>query len=68
MAPTLMSAQGTKTALLPRLTEEEYLRLDRAATEKSEFLNGQMYAMAGGFFNHFHPGWRTGRPDCAAAA
>ena len=52
MAPTLMSTQGTKTALLPRLTEEEYLRLDRAATEKSEFLNGQMYAMAGGSFNH----------------
>lgn len=34
------------------LTEEEYLRIERAAFEKSEFHNGQMFAMAGGSPNH----------------
>jgi hypothetical protein len=33
-------------------SEEEYLRLDRNAEIKSEFFNGQMFAMAGGSFNH----------------
>ena len=47
-----MPAQGTKTAIVPRLTAEEYLLLDREATEKSEFFDGKMYAMAGGSFNH----------------
>lgn len=31
----------------PFLTEQEYLEIERAADFKSEFLNGQMYAMAG---------------------
>jgi len=29
------------------LTEEEYLRIERAALDKSEFYDGQMFAMAG---------------------
>jgi Uma2 family endonuclease len=34
------------------LTEEQYLQIERAALEKSEFHEGQMYAMAGGSPNH----------------
>lgn len=34
--------------ILHRLTEEEYLCLDRAADYKSEFFDGEMFAMAGG--------------------
>jgi len=34
------------------LTEEEYLSIEREALEKSEFHDGQMYAMAGGSPNH----------------
>jgi Uma2 family endonuclease len=35
-----------------RMTEEEYLRLDRAATYKSEFVDGEMFAMSGGTLWH----------------
>src|SRR5580704_6793721 len=34
------------------LSEEEYLRLEREAEYKSEFHDGQMFAMAGGSPNH----------------
>jgi Uma2 family endonuclease len=34
------------------LSEDEYLRLERAAEFKSEFLNGRMVAMSGGSPNH----------------
>ena len=34
------------------LTEEEYLSIEREALEKSEFHDGQMYAMAGSSPNH----------------
>lgn len=34
------------------LTEDDYLRLDRQAEIKSEFHDGQMFAMAGGSLNH----------------
>jgi len=34
------------------LTEEQYLRIERQAETKSEFLDGQMFAMAGGSPNH----------------
>jgi hypothetical protein len=34
------------------LTEEEYLRRERAAEFKSEFHDGQIFAMAGGSPNH----------------
>src|SRR5277367_37943 len=36
----------------PRLTEEEYLRIERAAEFKSEFYDGLMYAMSGGSSAH----------------
>src|SRR5260370_29960266 len=34
------------------LTEEQYLNLERQALTKSEFHDGQMFAMAGGSLNH----------------
>ena len=34
------------------LTEEQYLRIERQAETKSEFHDGQMFAMAGGGSNH----------------
>jgi Uma2 family endonuclease len=36
----------------PRLTEEEYLKIERAAEFKSEFHDGRMYAMSGGSSAH----------------
>ena len=42
-----MSAQAQ-----PRLSPEEYLEMERAATTRSEYFNGRMYAMAGGTYNH----------------
>ena len=35
-----------------RLTEEQYLSIEREALEKSEFHDGQMFAMSGGSANH----------------
>jgi Uma2 family endonuclease len=35
-----------------RLTEEQYLAIERAAGFKSEFLNGEMFAMAGTSMQH----------------
>ena len=37
---------------LPRLTEAEYLEIERAADFKSEFFEGEMFAMAGGTPQH----------------
>jgi Uma2 family endonuclease len=34
------------------LTEQQYLEIERAAETKSEFHDGQMFAMAGGSLNH----------------
>ena len=36
----------------PRLTEAEYLEIERAAEFKSEFFDGEMFAMAGGTPQH----------------
>jgi Uma2 family endonuclease len=36
----------------PFITEEEYLRLEALALDKSEYHDGQMFAMAGGTPNH----------------
>jgi Uma2 family endonuclease len=35
-----------------KITEEEYLRLERAAQHKSEFVHGEIFAMAGGSLQH----------------
>ncbi len=35
-----------------KITEEEYLRLERAAQQKSELVDGEMFAMAGGSLQH----------------
>jgi Uma2 family endonuclease len=35
-----------------RVTEEEYLAIDRAAEVRSEFLDGEMFAMSGGSMRH----------------
>ena len=35
-----------------KLTEEEYLAIERAAEFRSEFLNGETFAMAGGTKQH----------------
>jgi Uma2 family endonuclease len=35
-----------------KLTEEQYLEMDRLAEIKSEFHDGQMFAMSGGTLNH----------------
>ena len=40
------------THSIPRLTEEEYLAIERAAEFKSEFLDGEMFAMAGASNRH----------------
>jgi Uma2 family endonuclease len=38
--------------LPPRLTPDEYLAIERKAEFKSEYLNGEMFAMAGASFAH----------------
>ena len=40
------------TQSIPKITEDEYLALERAADHKSEFVDGQIYAMAGGSLRH----------------
>ena len=36
----------------PRLSPEEYLAIERAAEFKSEYYNGEMFAMSGGSWSH----------------
>jgi Uma2 family endonuclease len=36
----------------PRLTPEQYLEIERKAEHKSEYLDGEMYAMSGGSASH----------------
>jgi Uma2 family endonuclease len=45
----MMEMAGLPTTAL---TEEQYLELERLAETKSEFHDGQMFAMAGGTLNH----------------
>ena len=40
------------TLPIAKLTEHDYLALDRASHFKSEYVNGEMYAMSGGTFRH----------------
>lgn len=37
---------------MPRLTPEQYLEIEREAEIKSEFIDGEMFAMSGGTFAH----------------
>ncbi len=37
---------------ITKVTEEQYLALDRAAEVRSEFLDGTMWAMSGGSLRH----------------
>jgi hypothetical protein len=37
---------------ISRLSEEQYLAIERAAEFKSEFLNGEMFAMSGASMQH----------------
>ncbi|HVN64015.1 MAG TPA: Uma2 family endonuclease [Candidatus Binataceae bacterium] len=37
---------------ITKITEEEYLALDRAAEVRSEYFNGEMFAMSGGSMRH----------------
>ena len=56
------------------LTDEEYLRVERQAFEKSELINGRIVAMAGASENHnvissnvfFEIGIQTKKGDCRA--
>jgi Uma2 family endonuclease len=47
------------TAPISPLTEEEYLRIERTASEKSEYHDGEMFAMSGGTPNHSYIGTRA---------
>src|ERR1022692_3628537 len=40
------------TQQVPYLTPEQYLEIERKAEFRSEYLHGQMFAMAGGTRNH----------------
>ena len=40
------------TQPVTQITEEEYLRLERAAEYRSEFIGGEIFAMPGGSFRH----------------
>ena len=70
---TLKPGDVTMSAL-PKtlLTAAEYLAIERKAQTKSEFLNGEMFAMAGASFEHNRLVWniitalgRQLRPPCA---
>jgi Uma2 family endonuclease len=42
----------TQPQAIDRCTPEEYLRREQAATEKHEYYDGEVFAMAGGTFEH----------------
>ena len=48
------------TAPRPRYTPEEYLELERAAEYKSEYIDGEIYALAGGSRAHTTITWNIG--------
>ena len=51
-APICDNSHMASQPIAPKLTEEEYLRLERAAFEKSEYHEGEVFAMSGGSANH----------------
>ena len=48
------------TAPRPRYTSEEYLAMERAAEYKSEYIDGEIYALAGGSRAHTTITWNIG--------
>lgn len=48
----MASAAGLAGKLRRRFTPEEYLSLERAALEKNEYYDGEIFAMAGGTEDH----------------
>jgi hypothetical protein len=44
--------------MVPRLTPEQYLEIERKAGFKSEYFDGEMFTMSGGFC---HMPWSTPR-------
>jgi Uma2 family endonuclease len=48
------------TPTIPRLTEEEYLALDRINNFRSEFIHGEMLAMSSGTLGHAGRAFRCG--------
>jgi len=48
----VLSSFGMSSGVLPRLSPEEYLDLDRAADQRSEYWNGEMFALSGGSVAH----------------
>lgn len=48
----MVSSDDMEPRRKPFLTPEEYLVLERQADIKSEYLNGEMFAMSGGSFPH----------------
>jgi Uma2 family endonuclease len=47
-----ISTRPVSTRPVPRLSAEQYLSIERAAEFRSEYLNGEIRAMAGGGVNH----------------
>jgi Uma2 family endonuclease len=44
--------QSMSTQPIPRLTVEQYLKVERAADFRSEYIEGEVFAMAGGSKPH----------------
>ena len=49
---TLAGTDGAKLRAGVAMTEEQYLAIERAAEFRSEFVNGEMFAMAGASMRH----------------
>lgn len=48
----LQAENSMASSPVSNLTEQEYLAIERAAEFRSEFVNGEMFAMSGGTMNH----------------
>jgi Uma2 family endonuclease len=51
---------------LGRMSYQEYLALERASETKHEYVNGEVFAMAGGTPEHGRLAVNVGRLPCAA--
>jgi Uma2 family endonuclease len=77
MRITLGNKEAMSTRAISFLTPEKYLEIERAAEFRSEYLNGEVFAMSGGTLNHGRIALNTashlreqllGKPCEAAAA